>query len=157
MNAYRAKPLTFPWPALLYGVATLAALVLGRYYPIPVAHGHSWFPWIIGGILIVAAIWLDLWAVKTLLDRHTAVMPYRSATCLVTYGPFRFTRNPIYLGYTLATAGIGLVMLNPWCLVTAMVAAGVTSVVAIQREELHLLSRFGIDFERYCNGTARWI
>ncbi len=42
-------------------------------------------------------------------------------------------------------------------IVTAMVAAAITSIIAIKREELHLLSRFGVDFERYCNGTARWI
>jgi len=157
MNAYRAKPLTFPWPALLYGVATLAALVLGRDSPIPVAHGHSWFPWIIGGTLITVAIWLDLWAVKTLLDRHTAVMPYRSATCLVTYGPFRFTRNPIYLGYTLMMVGFGLATLNPWFFITAIAAVMLTTLFAIRNEERHLLSRFGFEFERYCRHTSRWI
>ncbi|MBK5571348.1 isoprenylcysteine carboxylmethyltransferase family protein [Ensifer sp. 2YAB10] len=157
MNAYRAKPLNFPWPALLYGVATLAALVLARYSPIPVSHGHSWFPWISGGTLIVAAIWLDLWAVKTLLDRHTAVMPYRSATCLVTYGPFRFTRNPIYLGYTLMMVGFGLATLNPWFFITAIAAVMLTTLFAIRNEERHLLSRFGFEFERYCRHTSRWI
>ena len=116
-----------------------------------------WYAWAGGGLFVVAAVVLDVWAMRTLLDCHTTILPNRCSTYLVTSGPYRFTRNPIYLGYTLTTAGIGLALLNPWCIVTAIVAAAVTSLVAIRREELHLLSRFGIDFERYCNGTARWI
>ncbi|WEX78732.1 isoprenylcysteine carboxylmethyltransferase family protein [Sinorhizobium numidicum] len=157
MNAYRAKPLSFPWPPLLYGAAVLLALVLSRLFPIPVSHGHSWMPWLTGGGLILLAVWLDLWAMKTLLDRHTAVLPNRCATCLVTCGPFRFTRNPIYLGYTLLMIGLGLMMLNPWFFIMAIAAVAVTTLFAIRNEERHLLSRFGFEFEIYCRHTTRWI
>ena len=157
MNAYRMKPLAFPWPPLIYGAAIAAAFLLQAYFPLSVAETNVWIARAAGGILIMTAIVLDVWAMRTLLDCHTTILPNRCSTHLVTSGPYRFTRNPIYLGYTLATAGIGLAMLNPWCIVTAMVAAGTTSTIAIKREEMHLLSRFGIDFERYCNGTTRWI
>ena len=157
MNAYRMKPLAFPWPPLIYGAAIAAALLLQAYVPLATADTNIWFARTAGGVLIVTAVVLDVWAMRTLLDCHTTILPNRCSTHLVTSGPYRFTRNPIYLGYTLATAGVGLAMLNPWCIVTAMVAAAVTSVIAIKREEMHLLSRFGIDFERYCNGTSRWI
>lgn len=157
MNAYRMKPLAFPWPPLIYGAAIAAAFLLQAYFPLEVAETNMWYAWAGGGLFVVAAVVLDVWAMRTLLDCHTTILPNRCSTYLVTSGPYRFTRNPIYLGYTLTTAGIGLALLNPWCIVTAIVAAAVTSLVAIRREELHLLSRFGIDFERYCNGTARWI
>jgi protein-S-isoprenylcysteine O-methyltransferase Ste14 len=157
MNAYRAKPLSFPWPPLLYGTAALIALVLIRVYPIPVAHGHGWVPRLSGGVLILLAISIDLWAVKTLIERSTAVLPHRCATCLVTGGPFRFTRNPIYLGYTLVMIGVGLMTLNPWFFIMAIVAVALTTLFAIRNEERHLLSRFGFEFERYCRHTARWI
>ena len=157
MNAYRMKPLAFPWPPLIYGAAIAAAFLLQAYFPLEVAETNMWYAWVGGGLFVVAAVVLDVWAMRTLLDCHTTILPNRCSTHLVTSGPYRFTRNPIYLGYTLTTAGIGLALLNPWCIVTAIVAAAVTSLVAIRREELHLLSRFGIDFERYCNGTARWI
>ena len=157
MNAYRMKPLAFPWPPLIYGAAIAAAFLLQAYFPLAAADTNLWIAKAVGGTLIASAIVLDVWAMRTLLDCHTTILPNRCSTHLVTSGPYRLTRNPIYLGYTLATAGIGLVLLNPWMLVTAMIAAGVTSIVAIKREELHLLSRFGIDFERYCNGTTRWI
>ncbi|HEV7250802.1 MAG TPA: isoprenylcysteine carboxylmethyltransferase family protein [Shinella sp.] len=157
MNAYRMKPLAFPWPPLIYGAAIAAAFLLQAWFPLAVSDTNIWIARAAGGVLIVTAIVLDVWAMRTLLDNHTTIMPNRCSTHLVTSGPYRFTRNPIYLGYTLATAGMGLAMLNPWCLVTATVAAAVTSIIAIKREELHLLSRFGIDFERYCTGTSRWI
>ena len=157
MNAYRAKPLNFPWPLLIYGAAALAALALGRVSPIPVSHGHGWAPWLAGCALILLAISLDLWAVKTLLDRRTTVLPHRCPTCLVTAGPFRFTRNPIYLGYTCAMVGLGLVTLSPWFFVMGIVAVGLTTLIAVRTEERHLLSRFGFEFERYCRHTTRWI
>ncbi|MCA1492901.1 methyltransferase family protein [Sinorhizobium alkalisoli] len=157
MNAYRAKPLSFPWPPLIYGTAVLIALVLTRVYPIPVMNGQSWIPWLVGGALILTAIFLDLWAVKALLDRHTAVLPHRCATCLVTSGPFRYTRNPIYLGYTLVMTGAGLMSLNPWFFIMAILAVAATTLFAVRNEERHLLSRFGFEFERYCRHTTRWI
>jgi protein-S-isoprenylcysteine O-methyltransferase Ste14 len=157
MNAYRMKPLAFPWPPLIYGAAIAAAFLLQAYFPIEVAGTNIWIARACGGVLVITAIVLDVWAMRTLLDCHTTILPNRCSTHLVTSGPYRFTRNPIYLGYTLATAGIGLAVLNPWCIVTAIIAAALTNVVAIKREEMHLLSRFGIDFERYRNGTTRWI
>ncbi|MEY9327252.1 methyltransferase family protein [Sinorhizobium fredii] len=157
MNAYRAKPLSFPWPPLIYGVAALAALALDRVFPIPVAHGHGWAPWLAGCALILLAALLDLWAVKTLLDRHTAVLLHRCATCLVTGGPFRFTRNPIYLGYTFVMVGLGLITLNPWFFVMGIFAVALTTLIAVRNEERQLLSRFGFEFERYCRHTTRWI
>lgn len=157
MNAYRMKPFAFPWPPFIYVLAVAAAFLLDAWLPLSVAATDVWLARAAGCALIAMALTLDIWAMRTLLDCHTTILPNRGSSHLVTTGPYRFTRNPIYLGYTLTTAGLGLIMLNPWCLITAMIAAGVTHLVAIRREEMHLLSRFGIDFERYCIRTARWI
>lgn len=157
MNAYRLKPLNFPWPPLLYGTAILAALLLNRFVGIlPDAKVGPLF-WIAGGLMALAALLLDLWALRTLWASHTTAMPHRCASRLVTDGPFRYTRNPIYLGYTLITIAFGLITGNAWFFVTAIVAAVVTTLIAIRCEEMHLLARFGIDFERYCKRTRRWI
>ena len=157
MNAYRAKPLTYPWPPLLYVAAILGAVALGRALPISVVHGHGWVPWLLGSALIVVAVFLDVWAVKTLIERRTAVLPHRCSSHLVTCGPFRYTRNPIYLGYTIMMVGFGLITLNPWFFIMASASVAVTTAFAIRNEELHLLSRFGFEFERYCRATSRWI
>lgn len=157
MNAYRSKPFAFPWPPVVYGLAIVAALALQQRFPLFMPDTNIWLARSIGAALIGLAICLDVWAMRTLIDCRTTVMPHRCATHLVTTGPYRFTRNPIYLGYTLITAGIGMILLNPWFLLTAIAAVVVTTAFAVRREEMHLLSRFGIDFERYCRATTRWI
>lgn len=157
MNAYRAKPLTYPWPPALYVLAIVVSVELGRITPISVLGSHHWIQWVAGYALIAAAVALDLWAVKTLIDRHTTVLPHRGSAYLVTCGPFRFTRNPIYLGYTLIMAGLGLATQNPWFFVMASLSVAITTAFAVSREELHLLSRFGCEYERYCRATSRWI
>lgn len=157
MNAYRAKPLSFPWPPFVYGLAILSALVIDRAVPLPLPRLESSYFWMLGVLLTVLAVWLDVWAMKTLLEGKTTVMPYRCTQHLVTRGPFRFTRNPTYLGYTLITVGFGLLTGNPWFLVAALTAAVATDLIAIRHEELHLLSRFGCEFEFYCRHTRRWL
>ncbi|MCF3639768.1 isoprenylcysteine carboxylmethyltransferase family protein [Rhizobium sp. TRM95111] len=157
MNAYRSKPFVFPWPPLVFAAAILSALTLQRFFPVimPDTNVLAWRA--VGFLLIGAAVCLDVWAMRTLLDNHTTVLPHRCSSHLVTTGPYRFTRNPIYLGYTLITTGIGLILQNPWFLAGAVAAIAVTTVISVRREELHLLSRFGIEFETYCRRTARWI
>ena len=157
MNAYRSKPLKFPWPPVLYGLAFVSAFLLGEIAWLPVPRVHSAFAWILGTALTVAAVSLDIWAIKTLLESRTTILAHRATAHLVTRGPFRYTRNPIYLGYTLATIAFGLMTANSWFYVAAVVAAIVTTFVAIRREERHLQARFGCDFESYCRRTRRWI
>ncbi|MCM2404155.1 isoprenylcysteine carboxylmethyltransferase family protein [Rhizobium sp. S153] len=158
MNAYRLKPLRYPWPPVVYVLAIAMAFFADRYVGIlPPARGDGYFFIAIGGLLVAVAIALDIWAVKTLLDCHTAVLPNRCAQRLVTTGPFRFTRNPIYLGYTLLTLAFGLLTGNAWFFIAGLTAAALTTMVAIRCEEMHLLARFGADFEHYCQHTRRWI
>jgi protein-S-isoprenylcysteine O-methyltransferase Ste14 len=163
MNAYRAKPLSFPWPPLVYGLAIVAALVVDSVGQLPLPRLESSFCWFCGAGLTAAAVWLDIWAMKTLLEGRTqimsnaAVVPNRTSPYLVTRGPFRFSRNPTYLGYTLATIGFALLTGNPWLVVAALSAAATTDVIAIRHEELCLLARYGCEFESYCRHTRRWL
>lgn len=157
MYAYISKPLNFPWPPVIYALAIIAALLLGRFATLQLVDIGGYAFWIVGGLLVALAVTLDIWALKTLWQCHTTAMPHRCASRLVTTGPFRYSRNPIYLGYTLLTVALGLITGNSWFLAAAPVAAIVTTLFAIRCEEMHLLARFGIDFERYCERTRRWI
>ncbi|MBR0555452.1 isoprenylcysteine carboxylmethyltransferase family protein [Ciceribacter sp. L1K23] len=155
MNAYRLKPVRFPWPPFLYAVAIVAAFALGHLVRLPLP-GRSVLI-LVGGLVLMAGMLLDLWALKTLVTAKTTVMPHKAASHLITTGPYRITRNPIYVGYTLSTVGIGLILGNPWFVVAAIAAALVTDIVVVRREEMHLLARFGIEYESYCRQTRRWI
>ncbi len=85
------------------------------------------------------------------------MLPHRGSRCLVTSGPFRWSRNPIYLGNTLLLTGIGLATGNGWFVIMAIAAALVIQKLAIEREEQHLRALFGEDYEAYCRTTRRWI
>lgn len=158
MNAYRAKPLRYPWPPLIYGGAVTLALAAERLVvPLPLSSPSPVLLPIAGFALALLAVSLDIWAVKTLLERQTAVLGTGCARHLVTCGPFRFTRNPIYLGYTLLTLSIGLISASAWFLPAALLAALTAQWAVIRCEEQHLEQRFGFDYECYCKRTRRWI
>ncbi|MGO4567878.1 methyltransferase [Rhizobium sp. 2YAF20] len=157
MNAFRSKPLKYPWPPLLYSLAIVGALFLERSAPLLLPLSQSIAMRVVGVLLIVAAVWLELWTMTTILDSRVGKPSRRRAPHLITQGPFRYTRNPVYLGYTSITLGFGLWTGSLWFVVAAVAAAIATTSVAIRREEIVLLSRFGCDFETYCRQTRRWI
>ncbi|MDO6965851.1 methyltransferase family protein [Rhizobium alvei] len=154
MNAYRARPLNFPWPPLVYVGAAFGGLALQLVYPLLIA-GSTYR--LVGILFFVAGISLDLWALFTLYRRGTTMLPNRCASHLVTCGPFQFSRNPTYLGYTLAVIGVGLFYKNLWIVSAALAAAAFTHLIVIRREEMHLHARFGYEFERYRRRVRAWL
>ncbi len=99
---------------------------------------------------------LDLWAMVTMQRCKANILPHRPATALVTSGPFAWSRNPIYLGNTLALIGAGLAFSNLWFLPAAALAAFAVLRLAIRREQRHLAERFGPAWETYRGQTLRW-
>ena len=149
-------PNRIPWPPILYGLALLVGVGLGKVAPAPawldgpVARG-------LGGLLLALGLGLDLAAAITMWRRRANILPHRAATALVTSGPFAWSRNPIYLGNTTALCGAGLAFANPWLIGTGLIAAVAVNRLAIVREEAHLARLFGGDWEAYCRRTPRWL
>lgn len=154
MNAYRSRPSVMPWPPLILAGTLLVAVTLGHLRPL-----HVGFPLshTIGVLLATLAITLDLWAMKTLHEARTTVMPNRRSSHLVTCGPFRFSRNPIYLANIVLLTGLGLATGNGWFLPLAICDGLLTHFLAIRREESHLIALFGYKYEDYCRSVRRWI
>ena len=107
--------------------------------------------------MVAAALAIDVGAMRTMSKHRTTILPHRGSAHLVTDGPFSFTRNPIYLGNTMLTLGIGLISGNLWFMAMALVAAFATQKLAIEREEKHLYERFGKRFRDYSKRVRRWI
>ena len=149
-------PNRIPWPPILYGLALLVGVGLGKVAPAPawldgpVARG-------LGGLLLALGLGLDLAAAITMWRRRANILPHRPATALVTSGPFAWSRNPIYLGNTTALCGAGLAFANPWLIGAGLIAAVAVNRLAIVREEAHLARLFGGDWEAYCRRTPRWL
>jgi protein-S-isoprenylcysteine O-methyltransferase Ste14 len=83
--------------------------------------------------------------------------PHVPTARLVTSGPFRFTRNPIYLTYVLFVAGVGLYSGNVWTLVLLIPTVIVAHHGIVLREERYLARRFGAPYDEYRQRVRRWI
>jgi protein-S-isoprenylcysteine O-methyltransferase Ste14 len=158
MNAYRAKPLKYSWPPMLYLTSILMAMAAGRTVALsPLPSPAPLLLPALGLAIAMLAVSLDIWAVRTLMQRQTPVLDTGCARHLVTCGPFRFSRNPIYLAYTIFTIALGLISANSWYFLAALVSATTTRLIAIPSEERHLEARFGFEYDSYRKRTRRWI
>lgn len=154
MNAFRSRPNRLPWPPILLVGLTLAAIGLDMAMPLQISFSGM-RP--LGVVLIGLALCIDLWAMKTLYDARTTILPNRGSTHLVTQGPFRYSRNPIYVANMLLMIGMGLFAANGWLLLLAPIDGVLTHFLAVKREENHLIALFGYQYENYCRKVRRWI
>ena len=151
----RARPNVLPWPPVIFGIAWIVGFALEQIAPTG-AYLPGW-TLTVGRVVAAAGIALDLWAMATMTSAGTNIMPNHGAAHLVTSGPFAFTRNPIYLGNTVVTLGIGLGLGALWFLPLAFAAAFFVERLAIRREEAHLAARFGAEWSAYAAKTPRWL
>ena len=135
--------------------------------PFSVMWGLQWWrPWTIPGgltltvtglVLVLAGIALTTWAVVTFRSAHTTVIPWEQVSAMVSTGPFRLSRNPIYLADAIAYLGATLLIHSWWPLV---VLPGILVVIrrkVIDREEHYLTERFGDAYRNYQPRVRRWL
>jgi len=84
-------------------------------------------------------------------------MPDRPASRVVSSGPFRFSRNPIYVADTLIYAGVSLVMRMAWPLVILPFVLATLYAFVIRREERYLGEAFGTEYAEYRRRVRRWV
>jgi protein-S-isoprenylcysteine O-methyltransferase Ste14 len=141
-------------PPLVYLAALLAAAALERWQPLPFLP-ESVERWVAVACFLPGLIIIP--AVVAFDGAGTRPEPWKPTTALVTNGPYRFSRNPMYLGFTFIylaaiawmNAGWGLVLL-PAVLVTMLVGV-------IAREEAYLERRFGSAYQEYRRRVRRWL
>jgi protein-S-isoprenylcysteine O-methyltransferase Ste14 len=147
----------FPWPPVLFIALIAAAAFATRFWPLPWpgiddAPAH----WV-GLSFGAAGVVLIVWAVATLRKHGTTFMPDRTASVLVTTGPFMRFRNPIYLGDALLILGIAEITKSIWFVAAAFAFGVLVTVLQIVPEERHLESKFGDAYIDYKSRTRRWI
>ena len=143
-------------PPVLYLAAVIALVVLRWFWPAPI-FSVSTFALYAGVLRGIAALALGLWAVLALRMAGTNVDPRKTSTAMVTVGPFRFTRNPIYVGFTILYLGITLALNCWWGLALLVPTLVVMHVGVIRREEYYLERKFAADYLRYKNRVARYV
>ena len=141
-------------PPAIYLAAIVAGSVLHSVWPMPFASKWA-MPF--GLLIVLLAASLFIWSIKTLYSAHTPVQGNRPTTAIVTVGPYRFSRNPIYLAFSAFQVGIAISTNSAWLLVTLVPAIALMSVLVIPREERYLLMRFAEEYGRYRVSVRRWL
>jgi protein-S-isoprenylcysteine O-methyltransferase Ste14 len=111
----------------------------------------------LGGIVVLVAVVLFLYAVRTFRTAGTPVPGNLPTTTIVRAGPYRYSRNPIYLSFSLLQLGIAFWVNSLWLLVTLIPAMALMSFVVIPREEQYLETRFPSDYLPYKASVRRWL
>lgn len=100
---------------------------------------------------------IGVWAIFTLLRAGTNVRPDRPVTALVTNGPFRYSRNPLYVALTILYVAAILVLGTIWPLATLVPTLVMVHWKIVRREEQYLEARFGDTYRAYKARVHRWI
>lgn len=144
----------FP-PPFVYAAAVVGGLLMNRRWPIAI--GGGMLRDAIGCVLVALWLALTFGSIGLFWRRHTSIIPNRPASTLVAAGPYRFTRNPMYVGLALLTAALGILLDTWWPIILLVPALVFIRVAVIAREEEYLRRRFGAEYEAYLRQVRRWI
>jgi protein-S-isoprenylcysteine O-methyltransferase Ste14 len=111
----------------------------------------------LGAILTLLAVGLFVAAVRTLRAAGTPVPGNRPTTAIVRAGPYRFSRNPIYLAFSLFHLGLSVALNSLGLLLALIPAVSLMALVVIPREERYLEARFPIEYSSYKAAVHRWL
>jgi protein-S-isoprenylcysteine O-methyltransferase Ste14 len=142
-------------PPLIYAGALTIGLLANRLYPVSflprdLTRMLGW-PLIVGGLLIGSLSFREMKRAGTNVD------PREPTTAIVTEGPYRFTRNPLYLCLTLVYAGISALANALWAILLLPLVLAVMRRGVIEREERYLERKFGDEYLNYKARVRRWI
>jgi protein-S-isoprenylcysteine O-methyltransferase Ste14 len=142
-------------PPLVYLVGLLVGVGLDLVRP------ARWLPaelgaWV-GVPILIAALALFSSSIRRFRAAGTPVPGNEPTTAIVRSGPYRFTRNPIYVAFSLLVLGLACALNNLWLLGALAAAVSVMSFVVIPREERYLERRFGAQYLDYKARVGRWL
>lgn len=143
-------------PPLIFLGALALGFVAQMLWPPPFLT-HSITARVVGGVLAVTGLGLSIWVMRSFGRVGTPVTPWSETRRLVTSGPYRFGRNPDYVGQALLTAGLALLLGVPWALLALIPALILIRYGVIAREERYLERRFGDAYRVYCQQVRRWL
>ena len=142
-------------PPLLFVLPILASLVLEWFVPTSFVHGA--FRWTLGALIVVAGLALNVGGFVTQKRAGTDPIPFNPSTRIVAHGLYRFTRNPMYIGFALGTLGFAILVDSAWVLLAVPVGLVLIDRIVVTREELYLERKFGEEYLTYKRRVRRWI
>jgi protein-S-isoprenylcysteine O-methyltransferase Ste14 len=149
----KKNPLELPPVYLVLSLGAMAVLHFGFPIARPIEAPYRYG----GAVLIGLAIAIIVWAAMLFKRARTGIVPFSEASTLVTAGPYRFTRNPMYLGMAGILGGTALWLgsLTPWLVLPAFMR--IVAERFIVPEEAMLETAFGRAYEEYKAAVRRWL
>jgi len=146
--------IVIPQP-LLFLIPLLAAFLADKFAPTGFIYGP--LRWIVGSLLVLAGLALSIVGFVTQRRAGTDPIPFHPTTRIVSHGLYRFSRNPMYLGFGLWTLGIAFLLNSVWMLLAVPIGLLLTDRFVIVKEEKYLERKFGDEYLSYKSRVRRWI
>jgi len=141
-------------PPVLYGVAFLVVLLFRWLWPMPILTAAALWT----GLAVVAiGTGIAVWGRRTMRAAGTNINPSLPALAIVQSGPFRYSRNPLYLALTLIFLGLTLAFNTWWGIVVLVPLVIVMHVGVVLREERYLDQKFGETYRQYRSKVRRYL
>jgi len=142
-------------PPLIYLGAFLIVFVCRLFLPLPIdAAGRGLVP---GLALVALGLGTAIWGRRTMEAAGTNINPALPATTIVSSGPFRFSRNPLYLCLTLMYLGLTLAVNTWWGIAVLVPLIIVMHFGVVLREERYLEQKFGESYRQYRSSVRRYL
>ena len=142
-------------PPLLFVLPILASLALEWFVPTSFVDGV--FRWILGALIVVTGLALNVVGFITQKRAGTDPIPFNPSTRIVAHGLYRFSRNPMYIGFALCTLGVAMLVNSAWMLLAVPVGLILIDRTVVTREERYLERKFGEEYLTYKRRVRRWV
>ena len=142
-------------PPLIQLGMLAAGVSLRLAFPAPFLPSAAAVP--VGEAVVCVAIALVLLAARELRAARTAFDVRRPTTALVSTGPFRVSRNPVYFSMLLLQLGLGVILNSPWMIALVIPMGSILCLAVIRPEERYLEAKFGDPYRSYQGRVGRWL
>jgi len=143
------------WPPLAIGAPLVAGWLATTVWGDPIALGDWRVP--LGWALVAFFVVWNGWALWLFGRQRTGLLPGQETRAIIKDGPFRVSRNPLYLGLLALYLGLALLASTVWGLVLFPAAVALLRWGAIEPEERYLHDRFGAEYDDYRRRVRRWL
>jgi protein-S-isoprenylcysteine O-methyltransferase Ste14 len=143
------------WPPVAVGAPLLLGWLATVSWGAPVGLGGWRIP--LGGALVIGFVGWNGWALWLFGSHDTGLLPGQATHAMIEVGPYRLSRNPLYVGLLVLYVGLGLLIPTFWGLVLFPAAVLLLRWGAISPEERFLHERFGASYDDYTRRVRRWL
>lgn len=149
------SPMIRVHPVIIFLTALIAGNLVKRWWPVP--DFTNWMLDIVAYTTMIVGALLILFSSHEFSKLRISTSPNTQATQLITSGPYRYSRNPIYVGFILILIGIACKTGNPWLLITALLMIPALYHWVIKKEEKHLQEALSQEYQQYVAKVRRWL